>query len=534
MPVRVLSPLSAADPGGAADGVLMVQTPADPTPPAPGSSPRDLLGLALRAGVRAATRKVRPTAAGPVSSTSAQDRGADLVALGSRLGMAEASHRARRTFASVERKAAMDEAHQLRTAADVTAALGGMKGVLMKLAQMQSYLDDSLPPAWRDALAGLQADAPPMAPELAAEVVVAELGAPPEELFQEWDPRPVAAASVGQVHRAITRDARAVAVKVQYPGAGEALQGDLDNVPMLLSLMARMQNDDSPEVDLAPLLAELRLRVAEESDYRREAHNQQQFADYFAGHPTIRVPATLPDLSGSRVLTSELFAGVRFSELLDWSQEQRDLAGETVFRFVFHSVFRMGVYNGDPHPGNYLFAPDGEVCFLDFGLCRAVEPEVTEALGTLFRLAVLGNDPAAFRVSLEELGFLRPGAPVSTELVYERVAGPWRSLLCPEVAPMPLPVTDMRPPDDEGRALAAAFTLPPTFLLLTTRTLIGMQALIARMGSRRAWLPLAEEIWPFCERGPTTPMGEAERAWRAAAEPPAPASTGADVDLSSG
>ena len=147
-----------------------------------------------------------------------------------------------------------------------------------------------------------------------------------------------------------------------------------------------------------------------------------------------------------------------------------------------------------------------------------MEPEVTQALGTLFRLAVLGEDPQAFRASLEELGFLRPEAPVSTELVYERVAGPWRSLLRPDLAPMPLPITDLRPPDDEGRALAAAFTLPPTFLLLTTRTLIGMQALISRMGSRQAWLPLAEEIWPFCERGPTTPMGVAERNWRTAGE----------------
>ena len=139
------------------------------------ASPRYLLGLVLRAGTRAATRRLRPSNAGPVSSTTAQDRGADLVALGSRLGVAEAAHRARRTFASAERKVELDEAHQLRTAADVTAAIGGMKGVLMKLAQMQSYLDDSLPPAWREALSGLQADAPPMAPELAASVVVAEL-----------------------------------------------------------------------------------------------------------------------------------------------------------------------------------------------------------------------------------------------------------------------------------------------------------------------------------------------------------------------
>lgn len=490
--------------------------PVPTAPPAP--STLGTAAFVAKAGMRALSQRLLGrVGTGPVRGMTAQDRNAELVALGSRLGVAQAAHRARRTFASAERRTELDEAHQLRTAADVAAALGGMKGVLMKLAQMQSYLDDSLPPAWRDALSVLQSDAPPMAPELAAEVVRGELGAEPEQVFGEWDSRPIAAASVGQVHRALTHDDRAVAVKVQYPGAEEALKGDLDNVPMFLSLAARKGDlPTSPEVDLAPLLAEIRTRITEESDYRREAANQQRFADYFTGHPTIRVPAVLPELSGARVLTSELFDGVRFADVLGWTQEQRDLAGETVFRFVFHSVFRMGVYNGDPHPGNYLFGQDGEVCFLDFGLCRAVEPEVTEALGTLFRLAVLGEDPQSFRNSLESLGFLREDAPVSTELVYDRVGGPWKSLLCPDVAPMPLPVTNLRPPDEEGRALAAAFTLPPTFLLLTTRTLIGMQALISRMGSRRAWLPLAEEIWPFCDRGPTTPMGHAEQEWRAA------------------
>lgn len=360
-----------------------------------------------------------------------------------------------------------------------------------------------------------------MSGELAASVIHAELGAEPHELFAQWDGVPIAAASVGQVHRALTHDDRAVAVKVQYPGAEEALQGDLDNAGGFLALLAKRGDVPAQEVDLGPMLAEIRARITEESDYRLEAANQQRFADFFAGHPTIRVPGVLPELSGGRVLTTELYDGVRFAETAGWDQHARDLAGETVFRFVFDSVFRMGAYNGDPHPGNYLFGPDGEVCFLDFGLCRTVEPEVTRALGQLFEQAVVDDDAAAFRTTLEKLEFLKPDAPVSDQLVFEKVALPWKTLLSTEPAPMPLPITNLVPTDEQEKALAAAFTLPPTFLLLTTRTLIGMQALISRLGAQHAWLPIAREIWPFTADAPSTPLGEREQAWRQALHAPA-------------
>ncbi len=148
-----------------------------------------------------------------------------------------ASDRARRVFADAERREHLDTTRQLRTAEQVAETLGHLKGAMMKLGQMASYLDQGLPEPVRDALAQLQQDAPPMAPELAAQVVVEELGAPPEELFAEWDPMPIAAASIGQVHRALTHDGRAVAVKVQYPGVDEAIRGDLDNAGLLFSAM---------------------------------------------------------------------------------------------------------------------------------------------------------------------------------------------------------------------------------------------------------------------------------------------------------
>ncbi|HEY4704064.1 MAG TPA: AarF/ABC1/UbiB kinase family protein, partial [Streptosporangiaceae bacterium] len=205
----------------------------------------------------------------------------------------------------------------LQTAEDVAATLGTMKGVLMKLGQMASYVDDGLSPAARRTLSRLQDSVPPMSPELAAQVITEELGQPPEAIFAEWDPEPIAAASIGQVHRAITRDGRAVAVKVQYPGVAETMAADLDNV----ALLRRMLKITAPHQDVEALVAELRERVLEELDYRREASNQRLLAAYYDGHPTIHVPAIVDELSTRRVVTSELSDGARFAELANWSQE---------------------------------------------------------------------------------------------------------------------------------------------------------------------------------------------------------------------
>jgi predicted unusual protein kinase regulating ubiquinone biosynthesis (AarF/ABC1/UbiB family) len=155
-------------------------------------------------------------------------RNVQLAALGARIGRRQATTRARQVFASAERREQLDEALQLRTAEEVAATLGNMKGAMMKLGQMVSYVDESLPEPLRAALSQLQQDAPPMSPELAAGVVERELGAPPAEAFARWDPVPIAAASIGQVHRAMTHDGRAVAVKVQYPGVDEAVRADLE------------------------------------------------------------------------------------------------------------------------------------------------------------------------------------------------------------------------------------------------------------------------------------------------------------------
>src|SRR5262249_7696286 len=203
--------------------------------------------------------------------------------------------------------------------------------------------------------AGLQRDGPGMAPALASSVVRAELGDEPGRVFAQWDPHPMAAASIGQVHRAVTHKGEAVAVKVQYPGVDDAIRADLVNTDFLFRALSLL----FPGLDPKPLVEELRARLVEELDYRIEASNQCLFAEWYRGHPYIHVPSVYAELSTERVLTTEFAEGARFADVEKWSQDERNAAAETIFRFVFRSIYRLHAFNGDPHPGNYLFQPGG-------------------------------------------------------------------------------------------------------------------------------------------------------------------------------
>ena len=273
-------------------------------------------------------------------------RTTELAKVGAKAGASFVAHKAQVAVANDERKVELEAAYELKTAEQVAETLGNMKGVLMKLGQMASFVNEGFPEQLREQLAVLQADAPPMSAELAAGVIKEELGSHPSVLFAEWDPKPLAAASIGQVHKARLHDGRAVAVKVQYPGVEKAIKADLANTSMLTSMMGVVFKG----LDVGPFIAELKDRVSEELDYKLEASRQQKFAEIFAGHPTIKVPNVLPELSTARVLTTELSEGVRFADTVDWPQADRDLAAETIYRFVFRSFNRHQIFNGDPTP----------------------------------------------------------------------------------------------------------------------------------------------------------------------------------------
>jgi predicted unusual protein kinase regulating ubiquinone biosynthesis (AarF/ABC1/UbiB family) len=346
------------------------------------------------------------------------ERGLAAAQLAVRGGLRYAGSAPRLFIAAGENREKLRNDLAMQTADDVTATLGTMKGVMVKLGQMASYVDDGLAPSVRRTLGRLQDSVPPMSPQLAGGVIEAELGQPPEQLFARWDPEPIAAASIGQVHRAITHDGLAVAVKVQYPGIAEMMAADLDNV----SLLRRMLRVTAPSQDVEGLIAELRERVLEELDYRREAANQQRLHDYYAGHPTISVPAIVPDLSTRLVVTSELVTGSRFADVVGWPQRERDLAGETLYRFVFRSLYEVHAFNGDPHPGNYIFHGDGKITFLDFGMVKHFTDTDIYPLMQMARNLCVEHDPARFRASLEEAGFLVPGAPLTDDEIGDHLA----------------------------------------------------------------------------------------------------------------
>ena len=447
---------------------------------------------------------------GPLRSR-AVGRNGQLAALGARIGRRQAVNRARRVFASAERREELDEALQLQTAEEVAATLGNMKGAMMKLGQMVSYVDESLPEPLRVALEQLQQDAPPMSGDLAAGVVLRELGAPPREVFARWDPVPIAAASIGQVHRAMTHDGRAVAVKVQYPGVDAAVRADLETSDLLAQALRLI----FPNLDPRPLAEEIRARVVEELDYRLEAANQQTFADWYRGHPFIHIPDVVPELSTGRVLTSELAEGARFAELETWSQEERDLAAEAIYRFVFRSLYRLHLFNGDPHPGNYLFRRGGRVTFLDFGLVKRFDPAEIAFFERYIQHMVLAPDPAAFRQVLEESAAIPRSAPVTDQELFDAMAAYYELVRDDRVVRWT--------PEHASRVVRNLFdrNSPVTrntsgggaMFVFIQRINLGLYGLFGRLGATANWRRIAEELWPTVDAAPSTDLGREEAAW---------------------
>jgi predicted unusual protein kinase regulating ubiquinone biosynthesis (AarF/ABC1/UbiB family) len=440
-------------------------------------------------------------------------RGLAALQLAARGGARYAASAPRLFAAAGEHRQRLRNDLALQTAEDVVVTLGAMKGVLMKLGQLASYLDDGLSPQVRRTLGRLQDSVPPMSPQLAAQVVTEELGLPPERAFARWDAEPIAAASIGQVHRAITHDGRAVAVKVQYPGIAETMAADLRNA----ALLRRMLRITAPAQDVDALLAELTERITEELDYRREARNQQRFADHYAGHPFIHVPAVLSELSARRVITTELSDGARFSELAGWPQAERDLAAETIYRFVFRGLYDAHAFNGDPHPGNYLFHGGGRVTFLDFGLVKHFSADELGPLMSLARHLCVENDAEAFRRSLEEAGFLRPDAPLSTDVVVDHLGVFYATIRKPGALTITSEYASavVRRFFDVRSPVAGYVSVPRSYVILQ-RINLGLFALLGDLAATADWRAIAEEIWPFVQGPPSTPMGEAEAAWRAA------------------
>lgn len=454
-----------------------------------------------------------PLPSSPLIPTDRSRRTADLARIGATTGAGYASMRVRGALATPERREQLQAEFELRTAEQVADALGDMKGALMKLGQMASYLDQGLPEPVRQALAELQADAPPMSFDLVESVLAEEFGRPAAATFAEVDPVPLAAASIGQVHRAVTREGRAVAVKVQYPGVDRAVRADLENTDLLFTLMAML----FPGLDPGPIVTELSERLVEELDYHNEAANQRLFASAYAGHPFIHVPEVVDELSSARVLTTELARGARFSEVVGWPDEERQLAAECLYRFAFGGIYRLHAFNGDPHPGNYLFGPGGRITFLDYGLCKRFRPSEVAVFEDMIRAIVLERDITAFRAVVERIGILRPGLEVPDEELedyfahfYEFVMEDRETEITPEYSSESVRrFFDLTGPHAH---IMKAANLPPSMVIIQ-RINLGLYALFGDLRARNNWRRIAEELWPFVDRAPSTPMGERIAEW---------------------
>ncbi len=452
-----------------------------------------------------------------LANTSRTARTAELAKVGAQTSATYVVHQAKRAVASEERKVELDRQFELKSAEQVAEALGNMKGVLMKLGQMASFLNEGFPEHLREQLATLQADAPPMSAELAAGVIEAELGAKPFQVFAEWDPVPVAAASIGQVHRARLHDGTPVAVKVQYPGVEKAMAADLDNTALLTQMLSVVFKG----LDVAPFIAELKARVGEELNYTLEAERQREFYRIYEGHPTIVVPRVHDALSTAKVLVTDLSNGDRFTATADWSQAERNLVGETIYRFVFRSFNRHHLFNGDPHPGNYLVERGGpmgvRVTFLDFGLVKHFTRTEMEIFWKMIAKQVTDRDPVAYRQIVEDAGLLVSGAPYSTEELMDYFGYFYHPVLKDELftytrsyAREALKRTF--DPAGEHTEMMKWFNLPPAFVVLN-RIQWGLNAVLASLEAEANWRSISEELWPWTDRGPSTALGELEQTW---------------------
>jgi predicted unusual protein kinase regulating ubiquinone biosynthesis (AarF/ABC1/UbiB family) len=368
---------------------------------------------------------------------------------------------------------------QQRTAEQIFRVLGELKGGAMKMGQALSIFEAALPPEiagpYRATLTKLQESAPPLPARSVHQVLVRDLGENWRDSFTDFDDRPVAAASIGQVHAATWRDGRRVAVKIQYPGAGNAIINDFNQ----LSRVGRLFGVLMPGLDVKPLLEELKNRVAEELDYELEAASQQAFADAYRDDPDIYVPDIVARTR--HVLVSDWMDGIPLARIIsDGTQEQRNRAGLLLTRFLFSGPARAGLLHADPHPGNFRLLDDGRLGVLDFGAVDHLPGGLPPFFGRLLRIMHEDEpDIGAVENELRASGFLKEGIQVDLDAL--------RAFLAPLAEPSKVEcfrfsrewmrgeaarVTDM-----SASNISRKFNVPPSYVLIHRVSTAGIGVL---------------------------------------------------------
>src|SRR5436190_17906970 len=434
--------------------------------------------------------------------------------VGSAVGTQGARYAGTRAANIARSKEAGDEAlerRHLEAAERMVETLGKMKGAAMKIGQLASFIDtEFLPPEYRelyqDQLAELRTSAPPMPWKKVKKVIDEEWDEPCEELFDEFDQEAAAAASIGQVHRAVLPDGRRVAVKIQYPGVAEAIRADMQNAGMIL----RMAKALAPGLDAKAAAEELKERVLEELDYEYEAQNQRTFARAYRGHPFIYVPDVVTRLSTERILVTEWVDGMGFEEVKELPQDERDRFAEIVFRFCFGSIYHLQHFNADAHPGNYILMEDGKLAFLDFGMTKQLDTEQIE-LEIAAVEATLDEDPERLRVALGELGFLHKPKRIDAEKLMQHVlaVGGWylqdREITVDSEFVMNV-IAAVSDPRSEFYEMMRRANVPANELM-GRRMETGVLAVLGQLNATRNWCRIGGE-WSFADEPATEPGRE--------------------------
>ncbi|MQY29181.1 ABC1 kinase family protein [Nocardia aurantia] len=463
-----------------------------------------------------------PAEAEGAAASAAKPVATSRLVRGSRLGAvvaAQAVRKRRTRLSMIGRSAAARERladeSTVKMAEQLVVVLGDMKGLAMKLGQFLSMLDlDLVPPDQRESfqtrLAVLRDGAPAVDFATMRRVVEEERGAPLEKLFAEFDPEPVAAASIGQVYRARLHDGTDVAVKVQYPGIDAAVRADLRNIGMLRFLIAQFL----PGFTVA-VLDEFRSTVLNELDYTTEARTQRQVADLFTGHPFISVPRAFPELGSAHVLVTEFCDGMPFETVRALPDAERDRLGEIVYRFYIGSLYELGEFCGDPHPGNLVLRPDGRLAFLDFGLYKRMDKGHMAFEVACLRAAAEDRHDDLYRLMVDR-GVIDDAAGVTAQECYEYVLAASEWCLVDE----PLPIT----PDLASGAFLMAIdprlaefagmrrqNLPPEHLFSRRADFMTFGTL-GQLRATANWHRIARE-WLYDDE-PVTELGEQHRIWR--------------------
>jgi predicted unusual protein kinase regulating ubiquinone biosynthesis (AarF/ABC1/UbiB family) len=387
----------------------------------------------------------------------------------------------------------VSEQLQQRAAEQLFRVLGELKGGAMKFGQALSLFESVLPEEvaapYRTHLSRLQDSAPPMPTSRVHAVLAREFGAGWAKSFKNFDPLPAAAASIGQVHKATWSDGRAVAVKVQYPGADDALRSDLRQIGRLSKVFAPLAGG----MDVGPLVDELTARVTEELDYTLEADSQQQAAEGFAGSGEFCVPEVLA--STAKVMVSEWVEGAPLSSAANLSAKRRNAAALQYVRFLFAGPSLVGLLHADPHPGNFKLMKDGRLGVVDFGLVARFPDGLPSAMGRILRIAQQG-DAHQVAQGLREEGFVASDIDAEDLLDY----------LSPFVEPaavsqfqfnrnwMREQFIRIRDPHASG-GVAMKLNLPPSYLLIH-RVWLGGLAVLSQLNAKAAFGEVLEEFLP--------------------------------------